>query len=401
MFYAGTNPQVTYHAQSQDLISWQKDKPLKPVIVPDSRWYISHDADVKDPYNELGWRDPYLLYDEKNQRYVMTITARLNQGPWHERGCVAWVISKDLKTWEVQPPLYAPFIGKNLEVSEIFQMDGRFYLFFCHGETNTTRYRIAERLEGPYHCPADDTLLPSRMYAPRSVTLGGNRYLVPWAADHVEGHDDYPPQWGGPGWAWGGVLGTPQKMRSLPDGRLGLFYPEIVDRLAGDELLNPNSLRDLITQRGEWAAETGGTSAVSFQGLARGMLPVRGRDFILSCAITIKRGVAAGLILRAGETGEAGYYLRLEPGMKNISLWRYPQPWVVSRPLASKYVADLYYGQAWTVKILLHRHILDAYVNDCHVVSQAVYDYKEGHFGVFAQDAEATFAALKAHVLEE
>ena len=31
MFYAGTNPQVTYHADSRDLIEWRKDNPLKPV----------------------------------------------------------------------------------------------------------------------------------------------------------------------------------------------------------------------------------------------------------------------------------------------------------------------------------------------------------------------------------
>ena len=166
MFYAGTNPQVIYHAESRDLIQWQKDNPLKPIIVPDPRWYMPHDASVQDPYNELGWRDPFLLFEEKNKRYVMTVTARLHQGPWRERGCVAWVVSKDLSNWEVQPPLYAPSIGRNLEVTELFQMDGRHFLIFCHGETNTTRYRVAEQLEGPYQCPVDDILLPNYMYAP-------------------------------------------------------------------------------------------------------------------------------------------------------------------------------------------------------------------------------------------
>ena len=64
MFYAGTNPQVTYHAESRDLIEWQKDNPLRPVIVPDPRWYMPHDAAVEDPYNELGWRDPFLFFEE-------------------------------------------------------------------------------------------------------------------------------------------------------------------------------------------------------------------------------------------------------------------------------------------------------------------------------------------------
>ena len=78
----------------------------------------------------------------------MTVTARRNQGPWRERGCVAWVVSKDLTGWEVQPPLYAPSLGMNLEVTELFEMDGRYFLIFCHGETNTTRYRVADRPGG-------------------------------------------------------------------------------------------------------------------------------------------------------------------------------------------------------------------------------------------------------------
>ena len=169
MFYAGTNPQVTYHAESRDLIEWRKDNPLKPVIVPDPRWYVAHDEAVEDPYNERGWRDPFLFVDDKQGRYVMTVTARRNQGPWRERGCVAWVVSRDLVNWEVQAPLYAPSIGMNLEVTELFEMDGRYFLIFCHGETNTTRYRVADRLEGPYRCPVDDVLLPNYMYAPRTI----------------------------------------------------------------------------------------------------------------------------------------------------------------------------------------------------------------------------------------
>ena len=92
---------------------------------------------------------------------------------------MAWTVSKDLKSWQVKPPLYSPGIGAALEVTEIFKMGERYYLVFCHGETNTTRYRIAERLEGPYRRPADDILLPNYMYAPRTAVMRGERYLIP------------------------------------------------------------------------------------------------------------------------------------------------------------------------------------------------------------------------------
>ena len=401
MFYAGTNPQVIYHARSDDLIRWDKDSPLEPVIVPDPRWYVPHDAPVESPYMLTAWRDPFLFYDDEGEQYVMLTTARLNHGPLLERGCVAWTVSKDLRNWEVKPPLYSPWIGAALEVIELFKMEDRYYLIFCHGETNTTRYRVAERLEGPYLCPVDDVLLPNYMYAPRTATTGGDRYLVPWAADRIGGNDDYQPEWGGEGYAWGGVLGTPQHIRTLPDGGISLFYPSIVDRLAGEALLGPNLLEQARSERGEWKGASGRLSATSDQGLARGMLSAGGKDFILSCEITMKRGAAMGLILRGSETGEAGYFLRLEPSNGVVSLWRYPRPWVVSRPMAIKITPNLDYNRPLELKVLLHRHILDVYLNDRLVISRAVHDYEEGRFGVFVEDAEGEFIALKANELKE
>ena len=141
--------------------------------------------------------------------------------------------------------------------------------------------------------------------------------------------------------------------------------------------------------------------ASSDHGMARGLMTERGADFLLSCRIRISRGVAAGLILRASEDGEAGYYLRLEPAMKNVSLWRYPRPWFSSRPMAFNVIPDLDYEQTIDVKVILHRHVLDAYFDDRHVLSRAVYDYKEGQFGLFIEDAEAEFGALVANTLEE
>ena len=401
MFYAGTNPQVIYHAQSSDLIKWEKDSPLKPIIIPDQRWYVPHDAPVENPYMFTAWRDPFLLYDDEDEQHVMITTARLNHGPMLERGCVAWTVSKDLKNWEVKPPLFSPWIGAALEVAEIFKMDGRYYLFFSHGETMTTRYRVADRLEGPYSRVGDDVLLPSRMYAPRSVTLEGNRYLVPWAADRIGGNDDIKSELSADGYAWGGALGTPQLMKTLPDGGIGLFYPDIVDSLAGDELFGGNILEQARSERGEWKVESGTLKASSNQGLARAMLPSGGRDFILSCKITIKLGAAGGLILRGSENGEAGYYLSLEPGGRVVSLWRYPRPWSISRPMAMKIMPDIDYDRPLEIKVLLHRHIMDVYLNERHVISRAVHDYKEGRFGFFVEDAGAEFRDLKAKQLRE
>ena len=192
MFYAGTVNEVIYHARSTDLTRWHKDSPLRPLVVPDPRWYTPHTV---PPEEGRAWRDPFLFRDPAGDRHWLLVTARLSEGAPTERGCVGLAVSEDLEHWEVKPPLYAPHICNAPEVCELFAMDGRYYLFFSHGETFTCRYRVAERWDGPYRRPPDDLLLPPWMYAPRSVCMDGNRYLIPWVADHLSGRDGYQPDY--------------------------------------------------------------------------------------------------------------------------------------------------------------------------------------------------------------
>ena len=87
--------------------------------------------------------------------------------------------------------------------------------------------------------------------------------------------------------------------------------------------------------------------------------------------------------------------------MKQITLWRYPRDWFYARPMSLRVFPDLEYGRSIEVKVMLHRHVIDAYIDDRHVIGRAVHDYKEGQFGLFVEDAGAEFVALSAHSLEE
>ena len=151
MFYAGTVNEVIYHARSTDLTRWHKDSPLRPLVVPDPRWYTPHTA---PPEEGRAWRDPFLFRDPAGDRHWLLVTARLGEGAPTERGCIGLAVSEDLEHWEVKPPLYAPHICNAPEVCELFAMDGRYYLFFSHGETFTCRYRGGRALGRPLPAPA-------------------------------------------------------------------------------------------------------------------------------------------------------------------------------------------------------------------------------------------------------
>ena len=87
--------------------------------------------------------------------------------------------------------------------------------------------------------------------------------------------------------------------------------------------------------------------------------------------------------------------------MKSVSLWRYPRPWVVARPLAARILPEIDYGGPLEVKVLLHRHVLDAYLDGRHLFSAPVHDRREGRFGVFVEDARARFGEVDARELNE
>ena len=71
----------------------------------------------------------------------------------------------------------------------------------------------------------------------------------------------------------------------------------------------------------------------------------------------------------------------------------------MARPLAARTVPELDYRAALELKILLHRHVLDAYLDGRHLFSAPVHDYREGRFGVFVEDSRARFGEVDGREL--
>ena len=339
----GNEPQVTYHADSRDLIDWrQKDSPLKPVIVPDPRWYVAHDAAVTRIHTTSaagGIRFCSMTWFKRG-RYVMTVTARRNEGTVAgARVALPGVVSRDLVDWEVQPPLYAPSLGMNLEVTELFAMDGRYFLIFCHGETNTTRYRVADRPEGPYRCPVDDVLLPTYMYAPRTIERQGKRYLIPWVADRSTQRDNRAESRRRSDLGRG--AGTPQEMRCLSRMEDLPVLPADRGRTVRDadarcgQPRPPAAERSAMEGRERRMASSDQGNGARLVACATGLL--------LSCGIRIRRG-AAGVDPAGRRRGRGRHYLRLEPALKSVSLWSI-RGLVLFPALALPVVPDLITGK--------------------------------------------------------
>ena len=149
----------------------------------------------------------------------MTVTARRNQGPVAGSGAaLPGVVSRDLVNWEVQPPLYAPSIGMNLEVTEAVRDGWPLLPDFLSWRDQYHPLPRGRSVGGALPVVRWMTSsLPNYMYAPRTIERQGKRYLIPWVADRLNGSDDNRSEFGAEGSYLGRRAGNPAG-NALPPG---------------------------------------------------------------------------------------------------------------------------------------------------------------------------------------
>jgi beta-fructofuranosidase len=139
-------------AESDDLMTWRRavDEPL---VEPDPCWYrmLGDGSGASET-----WRDPFVFRDDGGV-WNMLITAR---DPTAERrfdGVLAHARSRDMRTWELAPPLTEAASFGQLEVAQVRQIDGQWLLVFtCHpdeqGEPRpfSTWYVLGDAALGPW-----------------------------------------------------------------------------------------------------------------------------------------------------------------------------------------------------------------------------------------------------------
>ncbi len=176
MFYTGTSQAEKGYVQriglatSTDLIQWQKH-PDNPLIIMDPRWYELLNL---DRWEDQSWRDPWVFQHPDTGDFHAFITARVNTGPVDERGVIAHAQSKDLIHWDVLPPITAPGDFGKLEVPQLVEIEGRYYLLFCTLTHTTsaartrrtglspvtgTHYLVADNPLGPFNSSIDEFLV--------------------------------------------------------------------------------------------------------------------------------------------------------------------------------------------------------------------------------------------------
>jgi beta-fructofuranosidase len=166
MFYTGTNREENGKMQriglatSNDLIHWERNLP-GVLIEPDPQWYETFDLDL---WHEQTWRDPWVFgYDGKFHAFI---TARCNTGEKYGRGVIGYAVSSDLFSWEVRPPMTKPGNFAYMEVPQLVEINGLWYLFFSVTDDMYSKARLAcpdiKKHTGTHYLVAHQPLGPFR-----------------------------------------------------------------------------------------------------------------------------------------------------------------------------------------------------------------------------------------------
>lgn len=382
IFYTGHNPhfpqqgkptQAVMHATSGDLVHWQKDTSASLLFADPDRYELD------------DWRDPFIFWNDQHGEYWMLLAARLKSGPSNRRGCIALVTSKDLVTWDIKDPFWAPDLYFTHECPDLFKIGDWWYLVYStFSERSVTHYRMSKSLEGPWHAPANDTFDGRAFYAAKTVSDGERRFALGWnpsrSGSHDEGH-----------WNWGGHLVVHEIVQSA-DGTLKVKPPaEIISQFSRTRAIEPRPVM------GHWHVDNDTfhvDRSDAFSYCHIGGMP---HECLLEATILPAeqtRGV--GLILRADQTLDRYYQLRFEPAYGRLVLDRWPRrgdaPPIMERFLENPLREPL------QLRILVKGSAVACYANDEIALTARIYNHSVGSFGLFATEGGAQFTDVAIRV---
>ena len=355
----GKNVQVILRAHSSDLKNWEKDRGF--FFKPDSAFY-----------GNLHWRDPHVFRNEEIGKYCMLITAEEKEGAHQRRGCTALYVSDDGKNWTHERTLYAPRTYITHECHDCFRMGDRWYLTFSnYSRWWETRYRTAERFEGPWKMPQADDMFDGReYYAAKSVSDGKKRYMVGWESNREGCRDSGKHLWGG------NLLVHALEVRG--DGTLGVKLPETIERSFCREVRpDPEPMQGAFSQSDEKLTLT------SEDGFGWAKLFALPETCLFEAKISWTEGTeAVGLMIHTDPNLEKWCQLRLEIRRGRILMDRYnrvdgDQSYLDERPIG-------FQNDSARVKLVVSGNIMLVYVDDVALTSRC-YEIGSGDLGIFAE----------------
>ena len=372
-YYATRFPDRTEHlslATSTDGFHFEKQEP-NPFASP-------------GPEYTASFRDPHVFRDPATGRFHMLVTTSL-RGPAlaGKGGCLAQLVSEDLREWRPAEPFVLPGLPGDPECPEAFEWNGRYYLVFSN--EGIARYRMAWSPLGPWQTPRVDTFDGPMARVMKSAAFTGGRRIGAAFLPSLEGDRDEGA------WLYAGNA-VFRELVQHRDGTLGTTWPaEMLPPHAG---LVPVTFRPLTDGVTLGQAHVGLAAPSSFAAACAEDLP---QDFRVRMTVD-PRAAACGLCVRGSGRFERGYEIRVSPHRGRVEI-RPPQLGEITDNAKRAIEGVEGLGSPFVLEVLAKGDILDVCVDNRRTLVARCPEQRGDRLFLFAHGGEAAFWDLTVHRL--
>ena len=375
----------------------------RPVLSPDPKYYISRPEELNVYVHAsprcVDCRDMCVVKDPKGNGWWGYFAARVFSESAVETSVIGLAHSDDLIHWTQLPPCFAPKKFACIEVPDVYEMDGKWWMTVLTGNGYGQRNRmddpymtcgticaVADSPEGPFVLPEESTVMGSctmQGNAVKSLMFEGERYLF-WT--QVE-------------------KGAPLGSVSLPskaEVRRGHIVPcwnRWLDTLIGGERL------DMLTEApientgrwgtvASWEQKEDGIYAMAERDWSVRMYERTEKDFVAEACVIIGDARSVGFVFHApGErASEKGYVFLLDVEKQETQL-----VWLYNFQMVERRRWKIDRNRELEMKLIVLGRNIYLYL-DGELVHQLNDDqFEEGKFGLMVEAGGAVFTQAKVY----
>lgn len=339
-----------------------------------------------------NFRDPFVYFDTASNQYLMLVTARKDVGGGNWKGVLAKYTSTNLLSWSYQGVFYDGGNDNffNMECPSLFKLGTTYYLLLSDQGSQKVYYRKSSSLSGPWSAPSGPNRLDGPgFYAPKLITdKYGDNYLMAWV-NRQDGNSDTGNR------MYGGNL-VVHKLYQQANGDLAVTIPHTLkaNLEAKPIALVKNAQAGTITAGANNTYTLASTTSTFLNSVV--FNPITATK--LKVSTTVNYASAAkdfGFMLGACDNYNGFYSLRFIPSQNRFSLDKTDRRNVTVSSTTVDVPFNMSPNTDYSVEIVEENSVVVVYLNNTAALTCRVYRAPQSSWGLFADNATATFKNLK------
>ena len=358
------------HATSTDLKNWTK---------------IYNDTFFASPqYSKNDFRDPYVFYNNEDNKYWMLITTRKDG-----TGVIAKYVSDDLKNWVDKGVFFTNDMNtSNLECPTLIKYRDYWYLTFSDQSAadpygnRIVHYRKTSSLSEPFTKPDRDNFDGNGFYAGKlEKDSENNLYLFGWTPTKENYNDSNS-------YNWGGNLVVHQ-IRQNTNGDLYVAPVEtVVNKISHGFALNEVNKNQTVTKNNsDYSFSGSGYESVTFA-------EIKGTNKITGKIDTKSKNHMFGFMFNPGESGKAPLNIIFNYKLGRLEFYNASADKSLGQLQSTKPIT-IGDNDTLDFTILINDSVAVLYVNNEAAFSTRMYNMQNHKWGIFAMDSDVEFSQLQ------